>query len=155
VYDQLPGGLQSRRTTTYDSLGNPLELDEYDYGNGAPGPLVRKTITTYASLTNNITGKPASVIVKDGAGNIVSEADFGYDETSVIPTSEPQHVAVTGSRGNMTSLKQAVSANASLTKTFTYYDTGSISGYTDVNGASVTYQYGTGSCNNAYPTSVT
>lgn len=154
VYDQLPSGLQSRTTTFYDVQGDLIERDEYDYGNGSPGPLTRKTLTAYASLSNNILGRPASVIVKDGAGNIVSQALFGYDETGVIATSEPQHVVVTGSRGNITSITQSISASTTLIKNFTYYDTGSIAGYTDVNGASISYQYGTNSCNNSYPTGV-
>jgi RHS repeat-associated protein len=154
VYDQLPGGLQSRTRTNYDALGNQTETDQFDYGTGVPGPLLRKITTTYASLGNNITGKPAAVTVTDGAGRVASQALFGYDETGLTATSEPQHIAVTGSRGNVTSISQLTAPNIYLTKKFTYYDTGAINTYTDVNGAVITYNYGTGSCNNSYPTSV-
>ena len=156
VYNQLPGpgSLQSLAEAHYNSLGNRTELDEFDFGSGGPGPLLRKTTTVYAPLGNNIAGKPASVTITDGAQNTVSQALFSYDETTPTPTSEPQHIAVTGARGNVTTIKQLTSANHYLIKQFTYYDTGALSTYTDVNGAVVTYNYGTGSCNNSYPTSI-
>jgi RHS repeat-associated protein len=155
VYEQIPGGLQSLAETHYDTLGNTTEVDQFDYGTGHPGSLLRKILTSYAPLTNNITGKPASITVKDGSGNIVSQAVFNYDETAVTTTSEPQHVSITGSRGNLTTLKQlTASPSTYLTKTFSYYDTGTVNTYTDVNGAVITYNYGAGSCNNSYPTSV-
>jgi RHS repeat-associated protein len=155
VYDQLPGGLESLTSTKYDSSGNPTETRQFDYGNGSPGPLLRKVVTAYAPLGNNIVGKPASVTVYDGAGNMVSQAQFGYDEATPTPTSAPQHIGINGSRGNVTSIKQSTAPNAYLTKSFTYYDTGTLNTYTDVNGAVITYNYGAGSCNSSYPASVT
>ncbi|MBZ5509473.1 MAG: hypothetical protein LAO78_28815 [Acidobacteriia bacterium] len=154
VYDKLPGGLTSLTSTQYNSSGNPTQTRQFDYGNGSQGPLVRKVVTAYASLQNNIVGKPSSVTVYDGTGNMASQAQFGYDETSVTATSEPQHIAITGSRGNITSIKQTTAPNTYLTKSFSYYDTGALNTYTDVNGAVITYNYGAGSCNNSLPTSV-
>ena len=46
-----------------------------------------------------------------------------------------------------------MSGSTTLTKTFTYYDTGSVNVATDVNGATMTYGYGSGSCGNAFATS--
>ena len=56
------GGLQSKTSTTYNSYGVPTETDEYAYGAGAPGSVVRKTLTSYASLGNGIVNSPASVM---------------------------------------------------------------------------------------------
>lgn len=41
-----------------------------------------------------------------------------------------------------------------IAKTYTYWDTGNILAATDVNAAHTTYTYGTGSCGNFFPTSV-
>jgi YD repeat-containing protein len=41
-----------------------------------------------------------------------------------------------------------------LSKTFTYYDTGTVNTATDVNGAVTTYKYGAGSCGNSFPTEI-
>ncbi|MGB6510057.1 MAG: hypothetical protein WBF07_18230, partial [Xanthobacteraceae bacterium] len=63
AYTLWPGGLESEINTDYDketsngtttSYGLVTEKDEYAYGSGAPGSLVRKTLTSYATLTNNI-----------------------------------------------------------------------------------------------------
>ena len=69
---QWPGssGLESQTVTSYNSYGLVTEKDEYAYGVGAPGSVVRKTLTTYASLTNGIVNRPASVTVEDGSSNI-------------------------------------------------------------------------------------
>jgi len=149
------GGLESKTSTTFNSYGLPTEADEYAYGAGAPGALVRKTLTTYASLGNNIVNRPATVTVQDGSGNVKSQTTYSYDEGIVTATSgTPQQVSVTGSRGNATTIAYLVSGSATLSKTATYYDTGNVNVATDVNGAQITYTYGTGSCGNSFVTSV-
>jgi RHS repeat-associated protein len=159
VYDQLPGGLQSHTLTSFDSVGNPIEIDQFDYGTGGAGPLLRKTATGYASLSNNIIGKPAWISITDSTGRTISEQSFNYDEFGVTTTSEPQHIGIAGSRGNLTSIQQLsfvspTAPNQYLLKKFSYYDTGALNTYTDVNGAMTTYNYGAGACNNSFPTSV-
>jgi hypothetical protein len=65
---------------------------------------------------------------KNGAGTLVSQTSYNYDETSVTaPANQPtpQHTSVTGSRGNLTSINYPVSG---LTSHFTYYDTGNVNG---------------------------
>jgi len=165
---QWPGGLESEIHKTYNSTyGMVTEVDEYAYGSGAPGALVRKTLTTYASLTNGIVSKPASVTVEDGSGTIKSQTTFCYDEGTPSGTTScaaagsptatsgtPQHVSITGSRGNLSTTTSLVSGSTILAKTFTYYDTGNINVATDVNGAQTTLNYGSGSCGNSFPTSV-
>jgi hypothetical protein len=96
----LDNGLSSETVEYLNSIGLVTEVDEYGFGASSP---TRKTVTTYATL-GNIGSRPASVIVYDSGGNIAKETTYGYDESSLAPTSNlPGHNAVTGARGNMTS----------------------------------------------------
>jgi RHS repeat-associated protein len=156
-------GPQSQTTTMYNSYGLPTEQDDYDYG----GALLRKTVTTYASLGNSIMDRPSSVTICssggtasacNGSGTVVAQTTYQYDGGSVTSTSRtPQHVSVSGPRGNLTSVSYLTSGSSILTKSFTYYDTGKIDVATDVNGAETTYNYpdATSTCGNTFPDSVT
>ena len=80
---------------------------------------------------------------------------MGTTKDSVTATSgTPQQVQVSGSRGNLTTLTTYTSSSNSLSQTFTYYDTGELNTATDVNGATTTYTYGSGSCGNSFATSI-
>ena len=156
-YTQLPGtsNLNSRVDTTfYNSTDLVAEKDEYAYGSGSPGLILRKTITVYnTSLTNGIINRPASVTVKDGSGTVIAQTNYSYDGSGVTATSgTPYHVSVSGSRGNLTSVSSLVSGSNYLNKTFTYYDTGNIYQANDVNSGQTTYTYG--ACGNSFPTSI-
>jgi len=152
---QWPGssGLQSKTVTSYNTYGLVAEKDEYAYGVGAPGSVVRKTLTSYASLGNGIVNRPAQVTLEDGSGNIKSQTTYTYDQGSVTATSgTPQHVSISGSRGNPTTVSYLVSGSTTLNKTLTYFDTGNPYVATDVNGAQTTYTYG--ACGNSFATSI-
>ncbi len=181
TYPVLPNGagtLESTTDTYYDSetcgsstCSNGLVTDnyEYGYGSGAYGSLLRHTFITYASLGSNNIGKPASVTVCspsgtasacNGVGTVVAQTTYQYDQTAVVPTNNtPQHVAPTGSRGNLTTTSGLVSGSTFLSKTFTYFDTGNVQYAYDVNSnvAKTTYNYPdpNSTCGNAFPTSVT
>jgi RHS repeat-associated protein len=149
----IPTTLQSKVVMSYNSSGLGTETDEYAYGAGAPGSLVRKTITGYAGLSNGIANAVSQVLVEDGSGNIKAQTVNKYDETSTTPTSgTPQHTTFTGSHGNNTTAEFFTSATGFLQKTFTYYDTGNVKVATDFNGAQTTTTYG--DCGNSFPTSV-
>ncbi len=159
VYTQLPSGSISLDQSLYTTAGLITEHDEYDYGvtmGVAPtANPVRKTLTTYATLGNYISDLPASVVVQDGSGNPKAQTTYSYDQTAVTATSgTPQHVAVSGSRGNLTTITTTTSTGKTLSKTYKYYDTGNLYQATDVNGAVTTYVYGAGSCGNSFPTQV-
>jgi RHS repeat-associated protein len=167
AYVQWPGGLESKINTTYNSYGLVTEKDEYAYGAGSPGSIVRKTVTAYAPLSNGIVGMPSTITIEDGSSNIKAQTTYCYDEgtPSGTPTcaatgppaatsGTPQHVAVTGSRGNLTTVASLVQSSTYLGKTYTYYDTGNVLIAKDVNGAQTAYSYGTGSCGNSFATSV-
>lgn len=151
VITTLPNNLQSKHTDLLNTYGVPTEIDDYDYGSGAPGALLRKTTITYASL-GNITALRQTVTVYNGAGTQVAQTKYNYDETAVTATSgTPQHISVSGSRGNLTSINYPVSG---LTSHSTYYDTGTMNTATDVNGAVTTFNYSSASCGNSFPTSI-
>jgi RHS repeat-associated protein len=155
---QWPGSSNkySRVNTLYNSYGLVTGVVEYDYGNGAPPSTpLRQKVIAYASLGNNIVGLPSSVTVYDGNSNIKAQTTYTYDQGSVTATSgTPQHVSVSGSRGNATSVAYLVSGSTTLNKAYTYYDTGNLNTATDVNNAVTTYNYGTGSCGNSFVISV-
>jgi RHS repeat-associated protein len=148
-------GLQCQHVYKYDSGGGLTEQDDYDYGSGAHGSLLRQILVTYASL-GNITAFRQTFTVKNGSGATVSQTNYNYDQPGLQSTSGlslPQHVSVSGSRGNLTSINYPVSG---LTANFQYYDTGSPYTSQDVNGATTTYNYSgnTADCQMAFPTSI-
>jgi RHS repeat-associated protein len=154
VIDQYgASGLQCKHDYFYNTVGGLTEQDDYDYGSGAPGSLLRKTLVSFASL-GNITAFRQTVTVQNGAGATVASTTYNYDEVAPTATSGiAQHTSVSGSRGNLTSINYPVSG---ITSHFTYYDTGSIKTSQDVNGATSTFNYSstTASCQMAFPTSV-
>ena len=84
-----------------------------------------------------------------------AQTTYTYDQGTVVATSgTPQHLGISGSRGNPTTIGYLVQGSNTLNQTFTYYDTGLVQTATDVNGAQTTYTYGTGSCGNSFPTSL-
>jgi len=152
-----PSGQTSETATSYNTCALPTEVDEYGYGNGSVGGLVRKTLTSYASLGNNIEDRPSSVaIYASGASNPSSQTSYGYDQGSVTTTSgTPQHVSISGSRGNLTTTTYLVTSSSTISTTATYYDTGTVKTSTDSKGNQTSYAYGTSSCGNSFATSIT
>jgi RHS repeat-associated protein len=155
VNDQYgTSGLQCEHNYKYNSVGGLTEQDDYDYGSGAHGALLRKTLVTFASL-ENITAFQQQVTVQNGSGTVVSQTNYNYDQGTLQPTTGiTQHASVSGSRGNLTSINYPVTA---LTANSTYYDTGVLNTSQDVNGALTTYQYSSTAnayCNWAFPTKV-
>ena len=159
---QLAGGKENEQDTFLSSSnGLATELDEFDFGSNAPGPLLRKTILTYAALGNNILDRVASVTVCapggsdsacSGSGTKIAQSTFGYDESPVTATSGiTQHVGVSGSRGNLTSTNRWLNTNnTTLSTTSTFDDTGNVLTTTDPGGHQTSYTYG--ACNGAFLT---
>ncbi len=88
----------TRQTFTHDQYNNVVEVDEYGYGNGAPGPLIRRTYTSY--LTNNpwqnnvnyatdpnihIRDLPTQISIFDNNDTEFSRMSFYYDVYSQAP----------------------------------------------------------------------
>lgn len=166
---QLPTGQANERDTFFDSTsGLMTELDEYDFGpNNQPGPLSRKTVFTYAGLGNHILDRVQSVTVCspsgtdtacNGAGPSggakVAQTTLNYDETALTATSVTQHVSVTGSRGNATTMHRWLNpGNTTLNTGFAYDDAGNALTSTDPLGQTTAFSYG--DCNGALITTIT
>ncbi len=152
----LPNNLQCKHVESFSTFGMPTETDDYDYGSGAPSSTpLRKILITYASLGSNINAFSQTTTVQNGAGTQIAQTTNNYDETTPTVTSGlPQHVAVSGSRGNLTSVNQWLNTtNANLTSHMTYYDTGMRSTSTDFNGHATTNTYSSAFAG-AYPTTI-
>ena len=130
-----------------------MSSGSYDYNT----TLLQKTLINYAALGNNIVGLPSSVSVSDGNNHVTSYTTYSYDESGVQSTSAPNHSSVTGSRGNATTVNSYTVNSSFLTKHFSYYDTGEVNQFTDVNSALTTYNYdANGNCvAHTVPTKVT
>lgn len=169
VTDQYgSSGLECQHNYFYNSNGGLTEQDDYDYGSGSPGGLLRKTLVTYASL-GNITAFRQTVTICNGIGSssscqgasgsstgtVIAQTNYNYDEANTLTSTSgiAQHTSVSGSRGNLTSVNYPVSG---LTSHSTYYDTGSPNTSKDVNGATTTYNYSnnTADCQMAFATSI-
>src|SRR5579871_295346 len=161
-----PAGLASYAISkvSYNSYVLPTEDKEIDY-NGTT--VLKDTIISYnTSLGNGIINRPASVTVKDGSGNIESMTSYAYDECSVTPSGATQHVSISGSRGNPTTIGVQASSSTTLYRKYTYYDTGNLNQSGDLSTTSnscssisnpTTYTYSStnnASCDYAFPTSI-
>lgn len=172
VYSELPNNSVRLSEVQYNGYGLVTLDSEYNYGvslNASPSStyLVRQTATSYGSyngsgcsiLGNNIFNRPCQVVIYDltsGSAVTLASSTYTYDQGSVTTTSgTPQHLSISGSRGNLTNLSTQVNASGGkLSTTFTYYDTGNPNVATDVNSAQTTYVYGSGSCGNSFPTTI-
>ncbi len=74
---------QSKVTYQYDTYNNVTDKQEYDWGSGSPGSLVRETRTQYMGspyTSQNILDLPSLETILNGSGTIVAETHYGYDE---------------------------------------------------------------------------
>jgi YD repeat-containing protein len=168
VITQLgPSGPQAKTVYVYssDASGFLLEQDNYDFGQGAPGSLLKKTIYSQASL-GAIKSLAKTITVKDGNNNTISLTTNNFDETSPGLVSSasfsppvPQHTSITNPRGNLTSVQRWLNTTGGNVTTSTqYYDTGVPYTTTDPNhagGAATTAYSYSSSFGYAYPTQVT
>ncbi|HZI55335.1 MAG TPA: hypothetical protein VFF39_01100, partial [Verrucomicrobiae bacterium] len=130
-------GQQSSIQYAYDQMsnvGNPTDVYEYDFGM----VLKRHTVTTYQNGTNlnyRILTLPTRVVVKDGAGNIISRTDMAYDGgTLVSVTGDGNHDDINYGasftvRGNLTSVTRYANAAAgtgAVTRNFAYDTLGNL-----------------------------
>jgi len=131
VTENYNGGSQAVTKNSYDRFGNLTSSSQY---NGST--LLGTTANTYNSLSE-ITASTTT----DSSNNVISAATYGYDETTPTSTSGlPQHVAVSGTRGNQTSTHATISGSNTLSTTTAYYDTGMPVSTTTPNGTT-SYTY--------------
>ncbi len=131
-------GAQTAETnTTFDSAGYglPIEVDEYDWG----PTIARKTITAYdyntsCGVTNTyVVSMPCSVTIENGSGTAQASTTYSYS-----------------ANGNLLS-----QTSDGLTRSYTYNTNGTVATATDANNKSTSYNYGSGGCNSAFPTTIT
>ena len=109
------GGSQLGTQNVYDALGGLTSSTQ----NSGSTPTLQITTNSYNSLEELL-----KTTTTDGSGNVVASASYGYDETTPTATSGiPQHNAVSGTRGNQTSV-QVSTGSGTLATTTAYYDTG-------------------------------
>lgn len=149
------GSVECEQDYHYDpNYGMLTEQDDFDYGTSIPATPIRKELITYATLGNGIVSAPQTVTIEEGSGTapIKSQTTYTYDQGTPVATSSPQHLAVSGYRGNATTIAYLVQGASSLTRTATYFDTGNVQTSTDLNGAQTTFTYG--ACGNAFATTI-
>lgn len=163
VTTTLDNGLVSETQTTYETFTysgnvatrmNPTQVEEYAYGTGAPGALMRKTIYTYLHNVNsayvapNIVNRPQSVTVYNGSGTQEAYTAYEYDNyTAGIQSSgATQHDSTYSTtytlRGNVTATNQWVNTNGSMLVTRNQYDdAGNVVSVTDPKGNATQYSF--------------
>jgi RHS repeat-associated protein len=183
-----PNGQVTKVETDYDSngpgnvpYGNVIAKREYDYGNGSPGPLLRKTNAAYMAfsgpnassyLANNLLSIPYTVQVLNGPGSLAF-TQYNYDESALgnsgVGSSEQHDTAPPAGtyRGNETSVLrwlnsgtmtcpngQSAGSGSNVTSKLTYFDTGMLQTSADPCGNTTTDAY-SNIYWGAFPTTVT
>jgi RHS repeat-associated protein len=126
TYETLNGVQEHGSTAKYNTYGLQTEEDDYDFGGAsARGSLLRKELWAYP--TSGIVSLVLGDTVYDGGGNIQSQSVYGYDQTTPVTSSGvPQHAAMNGPRGNLTSVQNFAKSSTPVVTNLTYEDTGSI-----------------------------
>ena len=145
----FPNGQAFETTYNYDANEMEIEHDDYDFGAGLPpnppGPLLRATVTSYATFgTNHIVDKPSSVIVYSDAAKInrVAETDYTYDTPVGSLTSGIVQHSGGCNCGNLTKISRWLNTTSTtLATTFTNDDTGQRLSMTDPSGNQTAYLY--------------
>jgi RHS repeat-associated protein len=145
--EHLQNGQERQKTTLLNAAGLVTETDETDWGPTAPGPLLRKVVTHYAALGNNIQDRPSDITTFDGAGNQIAQTKFSYDQTTPMSTASlspavPAHKPITGSRGNATTISRWIKSTGTFLSTIqTFDDTGNVLTRKDPNGNTTSFSY--------------
>jgi YD repeat-containing protein len=187
VTTTLDNGQENQVQTDYETFTfdgqtftrmNPTEVREYDYGNGAPGPLLRRTDYTYLHTNNqtyvnlNIVDRITSTTTYNGSGTLLAQTQSEFDNYTqgIASTNSVQHSSSYGSayttRGNLTAVEKWRNTDGSwLTTRHQYNDVGDAVATTDPNGNTTQYSYSdswgnstcapTGGSANAFVTKIT
>jgi len=138
-FDSYTPGLGGCGTTT--SRGNVLSTLEYDWGPGAPGPLLRRTVYTYLHdsnsnyITKHILDRVSSKTVYDSTSNqcqgqsrACAQTTHGYDGTVIATKSGVVQHDYTNFpstmvyRGNPTTISHWRNTDGAFLTTTNYYD---------------------------------
>ena len=148
TYESLNGSGIHGTTAAYNAFGLQTLAEVFDFGSStARGSLLRKEVWTYGGSIPSLVTQDE---VFDGSGNLAGETLYGYDGAApTVSSGVPQHVTVSGPRGNLTSMTQFASTGTSYASSATYEDTGSLLTSTTPNGKTTlsydsTFTYNTG-----------
>jgi YD repeat-containing protein len=150
TYTTLDGSVSSN-DAYFDLTGLVTKVDDYDYGSGVRGNLLRRIALTYGQAG---IPKPTVVSIYNGSDlvNALSTTIYNYDEGTPSSTSGiPQHVAATGPRGNVTHITRS-DHTTPIETSLTYDDTGALLTMKDGRGNTTSYTYD--SATHAFVTSV-
>lgn len=144
TYDNFNGKQERGLTAKYNSYGLQTEEDDYDFGGASQrGSLLQEKAGVYS--TSGIADLVQSNTVFDGSHNTEGLTIYRYDETTPVASSGvPQHIAVSGPRGNLTSVLNYTNSTTYYTTTYAYEDTGSVLASVSPStsaGATTTYSY--------------
>jgi YD repeat-containing protein len=139
TYEVFNGSQEHGSTIQYNNSGLPTKVQIYDFGGASSrGPLLRQETWTYST---SIPGLVTQDIVQDGSGTLAGQTLYGYDAaTPTASSGVPQHVSVSGPRGNLTSTQYYNSGTTSINTSKSYEDTGSVLAVTTPNGIT-SYSY--------------
>ena len=151
------GGTRALQVVKLNSYGLPTEEDDYDFTTGTPSTILRKVVTTYASLSNGIVSLPAQISICNpttgtsancnGTGTPVAQTLYYYDQfaPSSAPSGTPQLSPITGGRGNLTTVQRCTSVSACNTSnvqiSMTYDTAGQLQTIKDGNGNTTSFSY--------------
>ncbi|MGH9585787.1 MAG: RHS repeat domain-containing protein [Acidobacteriaceae bacterium] len=126
-------GLTSQTQTSFGYMAaTTTSVKQWDYYSGsAPSSPTTETDYTYYSGAY-----PSRISVKDGAGNLISQTTYSYDQTTPTATSGlPNHGSASGTRANLTTVAQWINTSGSTQNaTMAYDDAGTLLTSTDPNG---------------------
>jgi len=145
-------------TSTTAPTGNVVEKREFDYGQGAPGPLLRRTDTAwaYATPTAPFNNRKTSDVIYGGSGNVVAQTTFEYDNYTqgLAASGATQHDSAFGTsygtRGNTTAINRWRNTDGAwLTTRNQFDDAGNVLGTTDPGNHTTSFSYADSWGNNA------
>ncbi|HEV3037800.1 MAG TPA: RHS repeat-associated core domain-containing protein [Candidatus Angelobacter sp.] len=132
-------------------FSTPTRVDDYDYGQGVRGKLLRSVVTDYFwhhSRSDYGAGNLIDLIFSrstlDNNGKRAAETDYSYDDPARLFSSgiSTQHTSAPGTvRGNQTSITRWLNTGATPVSYSNWYDTGEK--YQDIDGLrhTTTYAY--------------
>jgi YD repeat-containing protein len=122
-------------------VGSDIERDEYDYGNGAPGALLRRTQTQYqwqldtSYFSAGQLDRPATITIYDGTGVTEAKTTLAYDEPAY------QSSCASNPCGDLTTVRKYVNSSSSVSTHYAYNSQAMLTAVIDPNGNQTTYAY--------------
>lgn len=135
------------------SAGKLLSKQDYGFGKGAAGPLLRTTSYSYwddavtSYKTVNIVDRVSDITISDAGGNKQAETKISYDSTTltsvtgIVNHDDTNFGSSYTLRGNPTQIQRWVSGTTYLSGSLYYDTTGQIVQSTDPAGNSIGYSY--------------